>query len=78
MEVLRVRPDGGEELLASGLNSEEIDELRDWFCYTTPMARSMKIVARSTRGVGPCFSVVTAGHELEHAEKHPPELALTR
>lgn len=78
MDLLRVRPDGAEELLASGLSSEEIDELRDWFCYTTPMASSMKIVARSIRGAGPCFSVVTAGLELEHAEIRSPELALTR
>ena len=63
MDVFKVQSDGGEELLATGLSSEETDELRDWFCYTTPMDHGMKIVARPTPHGDCSFSVVTAGHE---------------
>ena len=34
-----------DELIAHGLDPEEIDQLRDWFCFTKPIGRSLKIVA---------------------------------
>ena len=78
MDVFKVRSDGAEDLLASGLSSGETDELREWFCYTKPMDRSMKIVARSTPQGVSIFSVVTAGYETDASEKCSSDLELTR
>jgi len=76
MDVFRVRSDGAEDLLASGLSSEETDELREWFCYTKPMGHSMKIVARPTPGGDSVFSLVTAGYEPDAPEKCSTALEL--
>jgi len=57
MEVFRVRSDGAEELLKSGLSSAESDELRDWFRYTKPMEHHMKILARGAPEGDSAFSV---------------------
>jgi hypothetical protein len=77
MEVFRVRSDGAEELLASGLTSEETGDIREWFCYTKPMDRGMKIVARPMPGGDSVFSVVTAGYEPDVPEKRSSELEFT-
>lgn len=77
MDVFRVRSDGAEDLLASGLSSEETGDLREWFCYTKPMERSMKIVARAMPGGDSVFSVVTAGCEPDAPEKCSSALELT-
>jgi hypothetical protein len=57
MEILRVRSDGGEELLTSGLSSAESEELRDWFRYTKPMDHSMRILVRGAPDGDSAFSV---------------------
>ena len=32
MSGLNIQPDGSDEVIAAGLDPEEIDELREWFC----------------------------------------------
>ena len=76
VDVFRVGFNGSEELLASGLSSEEVDEIREWFCYTKPMERSMRIVVRSAPNSG--FSVLTAGHQSELSKRCSSELELSR
>jgi hypothetical protein len=49
--------DHGEQLVLSGLREAELDELREWFCYTKPMGSSVKILATSTSGERASFSV---------------------
>ena len=78
MDVFRVRSDGVEEPLAAGLSPGEIEQLRDWFCYTKPLGSSMKIVTRSKAISGACFSVLIAGHEPGPAMDCMAELELTR
>ncbi len=73
MDVFIIRSDGGEELLASGLSSAEIDALREWFCYTKPLGQSMKIAVRPAHKHSG-FSVVTAGNEPDSADICSPEL----
>jgi hypothetical protein len=72
VDVFRIRSDGREELLASGLSSEEIDEVREWFCNTKPLGPSMKIVMRSAPTSG--FSVFTAGSRPDTTEICSAEL----
>jgi hypothetical protein len=68
MDVFRVRSDGAEELLASGLSSKEIAALREWFCYTKPLGHGVKIAVRSGPNSGSEFSVIASGHEPDAAE----------
>jgi hypothetical protein len=73
MDVFKVRPDNTEELLASGLSSHEIYELREWFSYTKPLGSDMKVVARQTSKGTPAFSVHAAGNEAE-SQRKPSEI----
>jgi hypothetical protein len=77
MDVFKVASDGGEELLASGLSSKEIADLRDWFCYTKPLGHGMKIAVRPAPQSGGGFSLVTAGQQLDCAEVNCDELQFT-
>jgi len=77
MNAFKVRLDGREELLASGLDSADLEELRDWFCYTKPLDGSMRIVVRDELGAVVRFSAVTAGHVAERAEMSSAELQMT-
>jgi hypothetical protein len=74
MDVFSVRADGGEELLASGLSSKEIEAVRDWFRYTKPLGQSMKIAVRDGPKSDSEFSVISAGHEPDTAEICPAEI----
>jgi len=65
MDIFRVQPDGSEDLVASGLQPSEVDGLREWFCYTKPIGRGMKIVVRPIFEGESAFSVVAAGTEPE-------------
>ena len=78
MDVFRVRSDGAEELLASELSAEEVDALREWFCYTKPLGHGMKIAVRSAPKSGSGFSVVTAGQVPDTDEICSAELEFTR
>jgi hypothetical protein len=50
------------ELTVSGLESDEIHALWEWFCYTKPLGEGIRVVApRSAVHAG--FSVVAAGNE---------------
>ena len=68
MDVFRIRSNGEEELLASGLSSEEVDAVWEWFCNTKPLGPSMKIAMRPVPPSECVFSVVTAGNEPDSAE----------
>jgi len=72
MDVFRIEPDGSEDLVASGLRPLEVEELMDWFRYTKPLGRSVKMVARSIRKHDAPFMVTAAGTETE-----PPECECT-
>ena len=68
VDVLRVQHDGSEVLLASGLHPAEVDGLREWFCYTKPIGRGMKIVLRPTSEKDSTFTVLAAGTEPDLPE----------
>lgn len=69
MDVFRVRSDGGEELLASKLSSQEIDGIRERFCYTKSLGPSVKIVVKPAAKLDLEFSIIAAGQELDTAEE---------
>jgi hypothetical protein len=68
MDIFRVQQDGSEDLVASGLHPAEVDGLLEWFCYTKPIGRDVRIVVRPTSEGDSEFSVLAAGTEPE-----PPE-----
>jgi hypothetical protein len=55
--IVSAKEDRREQLVFSGLREAELDELREWFCYTKPMGSSVKILATSTSGERASFSV---------------------
>ena len=61
VEIVTVSVEEGEEVLASDVSSAELDELREWFCYTKPIGRGMNIIARSTSGGESGFHVRATG-----------------
>ena len=63
MELYSVLPDETEETLASDVETGEIDELMDWFSYTKPLSRDLKIVARPADHGDPLFMVHAAGNK---------------
>ncbi len=67
MDIFRVQPNGSEDLVAAGLDPAEIGGLREWFCYTKPIGRGVKIVVRSIAEGGSAFSMAAAGTEPEPA-----------
>jgi hypothetical protein len=68
VDIFKVEPDHMETLLATGVDSAEIDGLRDWFAYTKPIAASMEIVARTISGEETIFRLVTTGTEYNPSE----------
>jgi len=81
MEVFKIQPDGSEELVASGLNSQEVGELRDWFSYTTPVGPGIQIVVRSEMDL--VLGLVTGGTQpgrraTKPAAGHVHEVPSTR
>jgi hypothetical protein len=73
VDIFRVQQDGSEDLVASGLHPAEVDGLREWFCYTKPIGRGVRIVVRPTYEGDSEFSVLAAGTEPE-----PPENEFAR
>jgi len=67
MDLYSVLPDETEESLASDVESGEIDELIDWFSYTKPLSRDLKIVARPPGHGDPIFTVHAAGNRASLA-----------
>ena len=65
MDIFRVQHDGSEDLVVAGLHPAEVDGLREWFCYTKPIGRGMRIVVRPTSEEDSAFSVLAAGTEPE-------------
>jgi len=63
MDLIEVRSDGNEQLLASGLTRSEVVEVLDWWRYTKPFGPSVKIVARED--TGSTFGVSTTGTDVE-------------
>jgi hypothetical protein len=71
IDVFAVRDDGSE-LLASGLDPKELDDLQDWWRYTKPFGSGVKIVVRADSQTIGVFS--TTGTESGvPAEAHQPE-----
>ena len=69
MPNLADRTDCEEMLVLSGLEPAEIEQLRDWHCYTKPIGPSIRIMATAaSAGIG--FCVVAAGGEPGSAEQH--------
>lgn len=66
-----VHSDHGEELTV-GIGPEEVDELREWFCYTKPLGPSVRVVATSTSGGYGGFRVVAAGNKPGPVEETGP------
>ena len=50
MDLLEMRADGNEQMLASGLTPGEVDELLDWWRYTKPLGSGVKIVVKDRTG----------------------------
>jgi hypothetical protein len=63
MDVFSVHPDKSEEVLASGLDTQWVEELHDWFCYTKPISHDLKIVARANSEGDILFSIRAAGNQ---------------
>jgi hypothetical protein len=63
MDLVEMRSDGNEHLLASGLTVGEVNEVLEWWRYTKPFGPSVKIVVRehSESAVG----VSTIGTDVE-------------
>jgi hypothetical protein len=56
-----------EMLVFSGLDPAEVDQLRDWYCYTKPIGPGIRVMVDSgSPGYG--FGLVAAGNEPGHAE----------
>ena len=63
MDLIEVRSDGNEQLLASGFTLGEVDEALDWWRYTKPLGPSVKIVVKDQTWSK--FGVSTTGTEVE-------------
>ena len=72
IDVFAVRDDGGSELLASGLDPGELDDLQDWWRYTKPFGSGVKIVVRADSQTIGVFSTTGTESGLP-AEAHHPE-----
>lgn len=68
VNIFRVQHDGREDLVASGIQPAEVDGLLEWFCYTKPIGRAMRIEVRPTSAGDSAFSVLAAGTEPEPSE----------
>lgn len=60
-----------DQIIASGLDAEEIEELRDWYCYTKPIGPSIKIAATPAHEGSPGLFVLSAGTEPGSCEYAP-------
>jgi hypothetical protein len=58
-----------DELVACELDPEEIEELREWYCYTKPIGPSVKIVATMAHDASPSLYVLSVGTELGNRER---------
>lgn len=63
MDLIEVRSDGNEHLLASGLTPREIDEVLDWWRYAKPVGPDVRIEVREQTG-NPLFLTAT-GTDVE-------------
>jgi len=61
MPNLADRTDFDKMLMFSGLEPAEIEQMRDWYCFTKPIGPSIRIMATAASG-GIAFSVVAAGN----------------
>ena len=67
MPNLADRTDFDKMLVFPGLEPGEIEQLRDWYCFTKPIGPSIRIMATAaSAGIG--FCVVAAGNEPGPAE----------
>jgi len=55
--------------VASELGLAELDEVREWFCYTKPIGPSIKISATAAFGEQSGFCVIATGTEVGGVEK---------
>jgi hypothetical protein len=65
MDLIEVRSDGHEHLLASGLTACEMNEVLDWWRYAKPFGPDVKIVVRNQTGNAFCLSAT--GTDVEPA-----------
>jgi hypothetical protein len=63
MMIVDAQTDRCLELVCSGLEPDELDELREWFCYTKPMGPGIKIVATPESGEQTGFCVEATGNQ---------------
>ena len=71
VDLIAVQGDGTEEVLAARVSAKEADELREWFSYTKPIGRGVKVVARPRSSEGSIFCVRTTGTLPGPSEKLP-------
>ena len=53
----------GEDFALFGLEQADVDELREWFCYTKPIGPSIRIVAPQVSREASMFGAITVGTE---------------
>jgi len=63
MDLIEIRSDGVEHLLASGLTPREINEVLDWWRYAKPVGPDVKIEVREQTG-NP-FCLTATGTDVE-------------
>jgi hypothetical protein len=72
IDVFAVRDDGSE-LLASGLDPKELDDLQDWWRYTKPFGSGVKIVVRADSQTIGVFSSTGTEPGLAAEALHPED-----
>jgi len=63
MDLIEVRGDGNEQLLATGLTLAEVHEVLDWWRYTKPFGPSVTIMVKEPTPIS--FGVSITGTECE-------------
>jgi hypothetical protein len=53
-------------LVLSGLDPDEVDQLREWYCNIKPLGPSIRIIASASGACG--FCVTAAGNQPWSAE----------
>jgi len=66
MEVIEIQPDDTERLIASDLDSEQANEVREWFSYIKPIGHDLKVVVRQAPS-GDHLFVHVAGNDPDAA-----------
>ena len=72
MEIIKVSAEEDEVVLASDVSAVELDEIREWLCYTKPIGHSMKVIARPAPLGDSVFRVRTTGTDPGPSDNDSP------